>query len=479
MPSDSPTKAGVNVQAMAEQITPLVSLPQLSSPSNPPQMSPERSQSIAGRSLPTPVSNGPAKRPPRPSSSPTAAGVKDTPTGAKRKREAEEDVHPPSKKVVLVESSPLVQRIPGPRDLRPSGTWSPDETTFMEESRSIRDISRSKTRGGDMSVDAIKARLIRATSTLQILPSQRPDTTVRNPTVVVDTCITKSTRVEERTDPGVWERTPEGEVGPRRRKVGSSVSAFGIPAPFPPGMSYPGSGLDRPNNSDKIAAYHGADKYYSSRPSPSSTPAQPPNDPTSANEKPPPVEDTSSSRGGISTKQPNRPKSEDGKKTLGCVPSFVLAPQQLLFTNTAIGKLVSTSVVWFARDVHVPEPQHRPSSLQLVPRLNEVSQLESLLVACGWHRKRSFTSKRGIERGVVFVDYEEESDVQAVIKTHWVAQQCENAYRLATQYHSPAERGMKPIWVVDARVLRWERLRMMRSGDGLDTLEEFVLWKKD
>ena len=486
--SELPKKVVTDARAAAEQAIPFVPQ-QLPSPHRSPILSLEhQSQSIAGRSLPTPVSSGPIKRAPPPVSSPIVPGVRDASNVAKRKRNAKVEVEelPPSKKACLTRSPSSAQKGPGSsRDLKPSGTWRPDETTFMEEPRSTRDISRSKTHGGDMSVGAIKARLIKATSTLQILSSQKPDTTVRNSMGETDT---KLVRVEENMDPVIRERIPEGGVGPRRRKFDSFVSAFGIPAPFPPGTSHPGLALDRPNNSDKIAAYHGADRYYSSRPPSSTIPPQLPEGPGSANEDEKLLtilgEGAELGQGKISAERldkpkSDQPKSENSKKVLGCAPSFVLAPQRLLFTDTAVGKLVSTSVVWFAREVHLPEPPHRPSSLQLIPRLNEVSQLESLLVACGWHRKRSFTSKRGIERGVVFVDYEEQSEVQAAVKTHWVAQQCENAYQLATRYHSPAERGMKPIWVVDARVLGWEMLRTMKPGDVFDTLEEFVLWRKE
>lgn len=483
LPSNSLTKVGIDIQVAIGKPIPLVSHPQ--SLPNSPQISLERpSQSIAERSLLTPVSNGPIKRVPPPASSPAVPGVERASAGVKRKRE---NSHSPSRKVVLVESPALVQKVSGPsRNLKPFETWSPDETTFMEGPRPTRDVSRSKTRGGDMSVDAIKARLVRATSTLQILPSHKPDTTVRNPTVVIEARGTKSKGVDERVDPIVCGKTKTLEGGGielDRLKVGPPAPRFGIPAPFPPGTSDPGSALENPNNSDKIAAYHGADRYYSSRPPPSVTPPQLSKGPDSAEESCKllaltPGEHKKPSQGDIPTRRPVQPEPEDNNKALGRFPSLVLEPQQLLFTGTAVGKLLSTSVIWFARDVHLPEPPYRPSSLQLVPRLNEVSQLESLLVACGWHRKRSFTSKRGIERGVVFVDYEEQSDVQAAVKTHWVAQRCENAYQLATRYHSPAERGMKPIWVMDARVLRWDRLQTMRRGNKLDTLEEFVLWKE-
>ena len=466
---DSPTNGNTDVRLATEQTTPGVE---------------RNSQSIAGRSLPTPVSNGPIKHVPPPASSPSAPGVQDASTGMKRKRETTEDVHSHSKKAATMISSPSVQKVPGPsRGLKPSETWSPDKTTFMEEPRLTRDVSKSKSHGGNMSVDAIKARLIRATSTLQILPPKKPDTTTGDPSVVIKACDTKPTRVEERMDPVVYQRTLEGGAEPTRRKATSSVLTFGIPAPFPPGTSGPGSIPERFSNSDKIAAYHGADKFYSSRPPSSATPPQPPKVSESIDEGGkllvPALGEEDTKGHDLPTGQLEQVKPENSKKTLERFPSFVLEPQQLLFTDTPVGKLMYTSVIWFARDISVPEPSHRPSSLQLVPRLNEVSQLESLLVACGWHRKKSFTSKRGIERGVVFVDYEEQTDIQPAIKSHWVAQQCENAYRLATRYQDPTERGMKPIWIMDARVLRRERLQSMKCGDALDTLEEFILWKKE
>ena len=464
VPDDPLTTDNIDGGQAAEQITPSVE---------------RNSRSIAGGSLPTPVSNGPTKHVPPPASSPTTSEVQDASTGMKRKRETTEDVHRHPKKAAVMGSSSSMRKVPSPsRDLRPSETWGRDETAFIEEPHQTRDVSKSKSHGDNMSVNAIKARLIKATSTLQVLPSKKPDTTM-----VIKASGTESTRAEERTNPVVYQEKLEGGAEPARRKAASFGLTFGIPAPFPPGTSGPGSTPERFNNSDKIAAYHGADKFYSSRPLPSATPSQPSKVFESVNEDgklliSAPCEEEKKEHD-LSTGQLEELKAEDSKKALGRFPSFVLEPQQLLFTDTVVGKLMCTSVIWFARDISVPEPSHRPSSLQLVPRLNEVSQIESLLVACGWHRKRTFTSKRGIERGVVFVDYEEQADVQPVVKSHWVAQQCENAYRLATRYQDPTERGMKPIWVMDARVLRWEKLRSMKCGDGLETLEEFILWKKE
>ena len=86
-------------------------------------------------------------------------------------------------------------------------------------------------------------------------------------------------------------------------------------------------------------------------------------------------------------------------------------------------------------------------------------------------QEESFHFETRCRGGVVFVDYEEQTEIPPTIKTHWAVQQCENAYRLATQYRDPTEWGMKPIWIMDARVLRWERLREMKLGDVLDALK--------
>ena len=466
-PSDPPTGVDTEVRLATEHVT-------LDVERNPPP--------VAGRSQPMSVFSGPVNRVSPPANLPTVPIVQDAPTRVKRKREAAEGVHLPSKKTVT-RSSSSVQKAPNhSRDLKPSETWSPDKTTFMEEPHSTRGISKSETQGGNMSVDAIKARLVRAASTLQTPPSQKPDTTTVNPTVVIQPCDTKLARMEK-SRPNVNQKTLEDGAEPVRvhRKAAPSTFTFGIPAPFPPGTSGPGSTPGCLNNSDKIAAYHGAEKFYSSRPPSSVTPPQPPKTPRPTDEGGtliPAVAGDTKGRD-LSTEQVEQRKSGDDKKVLERFPSFVLHPQQLLFPDTPVGTLMSTSVVWFARDLDIPEPSYRPSSLQLVPRLNEVSQLESLLVACGWHRKKGFDSKRGIERGVVFIDYEEQTDVQPVIKTHWVAQQCESAYRLATRHQDPTERGVKPIWIVDAKVLRWERLQSIKCVDMAGALEEFILWRKE
>jgi hypothetical protein len=117
-PGDPPTNANIDAQLAIEQITPSME---------------RNSQSITGRSLPTPVSNGPIKHVPPLASSPTAPWVQDASTGVKRKRDTTEDVHSHSKKVVTTRSSPSAQKVPGPsRGLRSSATWSPDKTSFME-----------------------------------------------------------------------------------------------------------------------------------------------------------------------------------------------------------------------------------------------------------------------------------------------------------------------------------------------------------
>ena len=206
-------------------------------------------------------------------SSSTIPEVQDVLTGMKKKREETEDVHSLSKKVVTTRSSPPVQVVPGPsHDSTPSETWNPDETNFMEGPHLTHSVSKSKSRRGGMSVDTIRARLIRATSTLQILPSHQPDTAAGNSTVVIKACDTKSTRVEETADQVVYQKTLEGGVEPGPQKAASSALMFGIPAPFPVGTFGPGSAPERLDNSGKIAAYHGTDKFYSSRPPSSATP---------------------------------------------------------------------------------------------------------------------------------------------------------------------------------------------------------------
>lgn len=463
--SDPPIRANTDVQPATEQVAPDVEC---------------NSPSVAGRSLPIDMSSGPVEHVFPPANLPTVPAVQDAPTGVKRKREAAEGVHPPPKKIMTGSSSSVQKVSNSSRDLKLSETWSPEKPPFIEEPHSTCGVPKSKTRGGNMSVDAIKVRLVRAASTLQISLSQNPDATTGNLAVAIQRCDTEPARMEEKTRPIMNQKTLEDGAEPVRRKTASTTFAFRIPAPFPPGTSGPGSTTGCPNNSDKIAAYHGADKFYSSRPPPSTTPPQPPKAPRSADESgmliPPVVGDMGKD---LSTEQPEQLKFGDSKKILERFPSFVLHPQLLLFTDTPVGNLMSTSVVWFARDLNVPEPSYRPSSLQLVPRLNEVSQLESLLVACGWHRRIGFNSKRGVEKGVIFIDYEQQTDIQPAVKTHLVAQQCENAYRLATRHQDPTERGMKPIWIVDAKVLRWERLQSMECVNALDALEEFILWRKE
>ena len=71
----------------------------------------------------------------------------------------------------------------------------------MEELRLASGVSRSKIRRGDRWVDTVEATLVGATSTQQTLPSWKPDTAAQNPTVIIEVCGIKSTRVEALTDP--------------------------------------------------------------------------------------------------------------------------------------------------------------------------------------------------------------------------------------------------------------------------------------
>lgn len=101
-----------------------------------------------------------------------------------------------------------------------------------------------------------------------------------------------------------------------------------------PRTSEPGLSLDRPNNSDKIAAYHGSDKFYSSRPPPATPPQQSKG-----------VESVDEDRklliasrgedanhGDVPVCRPGKQKAEDSRAVLGKSTSFVLEPQRLLIT---------------------------------------------------------------------------------------------------------------------------------------------------
>ena len=131
-------------------------------------------------------------------------------------------------------------------------------------------------------------------------------------------------------------------------------------------------------------------------------------------------------------------------------PSFVLEPHQRLFADTAVGELMSTSVIWFLETLTLPSPFFPPTR----PEIEQGLSTQELAGRVGWHRKKVFSSKRGIEGGIAFIDCEEQAYIQLVIKTCWMAQQYENAYVLATQYQDPTERGTKQICVVGAKVLR-------------------------
>ena len=71
----------------------------------------------------------------------------------------------------------------------------------MEELRLTCGVPRPRVRRGDRSVVTVKATLVGVTSTQRTLPSWRPDTAAQNPTVIIEACGIKSTRVEALADP--------------------------------------------------------------------------------------------------------------------------------------------------------------------------------------------------------------------------------------------------------------------------------------
>jgi hypothetical protein len=71
----------------------------------------------------------------------------------------------------------------------------------MEEPCLACSIPRPKVRRGDRSVDTVKATLVGATSAQQTLLSWKLGMAAQNPTVIIEACGIKSTRVEALTDP--------------------------------------------------------------------------------------------------------------------------------------------------------------------------------------------------------------------------------------------------------------------------------------
>jgi hypothetical protein len=262
------------------------------------------------------------------------------------------------------------------------------------------------------------------------------------------------------------EETLDGDLEPYRRKVGSSASALGILAPFQPGISNPGLTLVSPNNSDRITAYLSTDRYRSSLPLPSAAPPRPSN--------------------------VLKLVKEDGKSLVPALGEHPAKPRLYLCWKSRTAETsrreespravsffrssTTTTHIHRYRGREVDVIQCRPvcsrrsrSRTHTSPFLSSArAKVERgcsarKLACCVRSLHEDFvTSRRGFKRGGEFIEYEEQSDIQPVNKTHWVAQQREGAYELTTQYHSPAERGMEPIWGVATRVMRWERSRGTR-----------------
>ena len=139
---------------------------------------------------------------------------------------------------------------------------------LSEGSRLVRGGSRYKIRRGNMLVGAVETISVRTTLALQILPSPKPDTAVRHPTVGIKVCGSKPTKVGARTDPVASEKILDGDVEPCCLNAGLSASTLGIPASFPPGISGPRLPSERPNNPNNFMTYHSVDRYYPRRPLP-------------------------------------------------------------------------------------------------------------------------------------------------------------------------------------------------------------------
>ena len=125
------------------------------------------SQPVAERSLPTSTSNGPVKlRITSREFTHCSGGSGHIDWGEKETRDNGGRAFSLGEGRYHEIIAPMKTVLGPSHDLTPSETWNPDETAFMEGPHLTRDISKSKSRGGDTSVDTIKPRLIRATSTL-------------------------------------------------------------------------------------------------------------------------------------------------------------------------------------------------------------------------------------------------------------------------------------------------------------------------
>jgi hypothetical protein len=82
-----------------------------------------------------------------------------------------------------------------------------------------------------------------------------------------------------------------------------------------------------------------------------------------------------------------------------------------------------------------------------------------------------------IERGVAFVDLEGDGEEKGRVEMAGVIKKCEETWEKVSKWKSADE--MKPVWVMNARVLRWDVLREMGDHGRLEELERFVLWRKD
>ena len=234
----------------------------------------------------------------------------------------------------------------------------------------------------------------------------------------------------------------------------------GIIAPFQPGISGPGLALVHSDNSDWIAAHLGTDRYDSSLPPPSATPPQPYNIFKSAKKDErslAPALDEHQAKPRLYLCWKSRTAETSRWEETPRVISFSFLNTTTTHVHRHRGREVDVIRGRPVCSRHSRSQTH--TSHFSSPARPKVERGPSTRVL--GHRMRSLqeeavASKRGVQWGGVFIEYEEQSDVQPVNETYWVARQRGDAYELTTRCHSPAERGMEPIWGVAARVLRGE-----------------------
>lgn len=380
---------------------------------------------------------------------------------------------------------------PPPSGHSPPVPWpakSPNLSLLRDESTFI-DLTKEKRKRSESDVGPASSRKkstfnYRLTPSLSVTDSKTPDAAeiLRKDTVINLLPSPVSSAAKPRVQSVSRTLKPSPKKVEKARTVGARAGAvlpWGLPPPPPPGASgwhpYRKNGTTSMSNiSDQIASYCGASGFYTKPPSWKSSPS-----PTSGNTEA--VPDLLTPRPTVyvlsrSLSAPIRfniskilPDSSTPKST-----AVLFKHENLLFAETAVGKLLKSSIVYFARDLDTPAPSYRPTWGQIIPQTNKVTRMEALLTGCGWHMNTHYTTKQGVDQGIVVVDFEEQGEISGHVKMADVVRKCEDSWGQVRRWKGgEASNGeTKPVWVVDARILRWDLI------ESVEDVEKFVKWRK-